>query len=79
MVNHPNRSKRMAWKADGDQWIAEGSLGQYSITEWKSAHGSNFAIKFKAKSHRSRKGIGEFSTLNNAKVAVETYDNYRSA
>lgn len=76
MVNHPNRSKSLKWTRDGDQWVATGTLGEYRITEWCVASGKNFVIRFKSK--RSSKGIGEFSSLENAKAAVQVYDGYRS-
>jgi hypothetical protein len=78
MVNHPNRSGRMKWTRDGDQWFAKGGLGTYFIAEWILICGSNFAISFQSNSSRSKKGIGEFSTLANAKMAADQYDGYRA-
>ena len=77
MVNHPNRSKRMIWTQDGDQWLFAGTLGTYRIAERTVQDSSNFVIRFKSKGGGS-KDIGEFSTLSNAKAAAEQYDGYRS-
>jgi hypothetical protein len=67
----------MKWTRDGDQHVAHGIIGDYYITEWMQSGGSTFPVACKLKRTASKKGIGEFSSLANAKLAAVTYDEQR--
>ncbi len=69
----------MKWTKDGDLKVARGSLGHYRISEWIDAQrGSIFTALFTGRGD-TRKVIGEFSSLANAKAAAESYDGYRAS
>lgn len=70
----------MRWKKDGAQWVAQGSLAEYRITEWVSpVHGcGSFHVRAKLKGERSPKTIGDMSSLKNAQQWAEQYDGYRA-
>ena len=67
----------MKWTRDGDQHVARGVLGEYRITRIILRTGECFSVRLH-KASGARRGIGDFSSLANAKNAAETYENYRA-
>jgi len=76
VVNHPNRSKR--WTRDGDLHVMTGTLGRYEITEWVLRNGSNFVVvidkSFGKGDGFNHKTVGEYSSLDDAKLAAVARD-----
>lgn len=63
------------WQHEGNAlWIAKGDLGNYRIVEKKTGE-CFIAVRSK---DGSPKSLGNFSSIQNAKTAAITYENYRN-
>lgn len=69
----------MMWESMGKSYRAQGNLGEYVVTPRIKRGALAFVATVKIKRRSVVKGLGEFSSLENAKSAAATYENYRAA